>query len=161
MTNDAIREAIGKSLGRIPSGVAILTTQHQQESGAMLCSWFQQISFEPPMISIAVKKGRWVTELVQASRNLVLNILHTGQKNMLAHFGKGFERGQNPYEGIAIETQKAGAAILKEALCYLECELQQSVEVGDHQILLLEVLNAGAQEEGAPMVHLRRNGFYY
>jgi flavin reductase (DIM6/NTAB) family NADH-FMN oxidoreductase RutF len=80
---------------------------------------------------------------------------------MLAHFGKGFEPGEDPFKGIATEKQKTGVPVLKEALCFLECELREVVTAGDHQIFLGEVVGAGTEEEGSPMVHLRRNGFNY
>jgi len=156
-----VNDHIGKGLGRIVSGVGILTTFDKNQAGAMLASWFQQASFTPPMISVAIKKGRPVSELVTHSKKFVLNLLHTGQKNMLAHFGKGFEPGQDPFKGIAIEKKKTGIPVLKEALCFLECELREVFIAGDHQIFLGEVVNAGSEEDGSPMVHLRRNGFNY
>ncbi|MBC8108463.1 MAG: hypothetical protein H7Z14_17895, partial [Anaerolineae bacterium] len=41
---------IGKALGRIPSGVFVLTAAHAGERMAMLASWVQQAAFEPPAI---------------------------------------------------------------------------------------------------------------
>lgn len=159
--DEALKEKIGKSLGRIPSGVAILTTQQGEDKGAMLASWFQQCSFEPPMVSVAMKKGRSAESVLQSSEKFVLNILHTNQKDMLGHFGKGFKPGEDPFVGIDTETQKTGLPILKKSLCFLECELRHVFEVGDHHICVGEVINAGTEEDGQPMVHLRRSGFHY
>src|SRR5262249_13159819 len=118
------KEQIGKGLGRIVSGVGILTVLHKDQPGAMLVSWFQQASFDPPMITLALKGGRPVSELLKGSGKFVLNVLHTGQKSILAHFGKGFEPGQNPFKGVSVVKKELGIPILKEALCYLECELR-------------------------------------
>ncbi|MDX1386173.1 MAG: flavin reductase family protein [bacterium] len=156
-----LKDRIGKSLGRIPSGVAILTAQHGEDKGAMLASWFQQCSFEPPMVSVAMKKGRSAEGVLQASEKFVLNILHTNQKDMLGHFGKGFKPGEDPFAGIETETQETGLPILKKCLCFLECQVRHIHEGGDHQIIVGEVINAGAEEDGQPMVHLRRSGFTY
>ncbi|MFO1464193.1 MAG: flavin reductase family protein [bacterium] len=155
------QEKIGHALGRIASGVAVLTTQDKDMPGAMLVSWYQQVSFEPPMISFALKRGRPVAEMIQHSKKLALNILHTGQKDMVAHFGRGFEPGQDPFAGIKTERQALGVPILKNSLCFLECELRHQYDAGDHWLFVAEVVNAGSEEEGQPMVHLRRNGFYY
>jgi Conserved protein/domain typically associated with flavoprotein oxygenases, DIM6/NTAB family len=161
MAEDQLKDKIGKGLGRIPSGVAILTTRHGVETGAMLASWFQQAAFEPPMVSVAVKKGRSVEGLLNTSKKFALNLLHTGQKDMLVHFGKGFEPGQDPFKGVAIETHQTGIPILKNCLGFLECEVRYTYEAGDHSIYVAQVLNAGSEEEGQPMVHVRRNGFNY
>ncbi|HCU25678.1 MAG TPA: flavin reductase family protein [Deltaproteobacteria bacterium] len=156
-----LKEKIGHALGRIASGVAVLTTQDGEISGAMLASWFQQASFEPPLLSFAVKRGRPMAELIGHSKKVALNILHTGQKDMIAHFGKGFEPGQDPFAGIQTERHLLGVPVLKNSLCFLEGELRQQYEVGDHQLFIVEVVNAGSEEEGQPMVHIRRNGFNY
>jgi len=161
MSENGVKDKIGKSLGRIPSGVAILTTSFEDKPSAMLASWFQQAGFEPPMVSVAVKKGRAVEEVIQSSEQFVLNILHTGQKDMLGHFGKGFAPGEDPFQGIATEKQQTGVPILKNALCFLECKLRHVYESGDHHLFIGEIINAGNEEEGQPMVHLRRNGFNY
>jgi flavin reductase (DIM6/NTAB) family NADH-FMN oxidoreductase RutF len=155
------KEQIGKSLGRVASGVGILTVLHKDQPGAMLVSWFQQASFDPPMITVAIKSGRSVSELLKASGKFVLNVLHTGQKNILAHFGKGFEPGQNPFKGIPVHKKQTGIPILKEALCFLECELRNVFPAGDHHIYVGEIINGGSEEEGSPMVHIRRTGFNY
>lgn len=159
--DDKRKEGIGKSLGRIPSGIGILTTQAGGEKAAMLASWFQQASFEPPLLSVAVRSGRPLGDLIKKSKKFALNLLHTGQKNMLAHFGKGFEPGQDPFVGIELDGSLAGLPVLKEALCFLECELQEVHAAGDHELYIGKIVNGGMEEEGQPMVHLRRNGFNY
>ncbi len=161
MSETEIRERIGKSLSRIVSGVAILTCQQENERSAMLASWFQQCSFDPPMVMVAMKKGRSVEDNLKSSGKFVLNILHTGQKDMLAHFGRGFKPGENPFQGIEIETGSTGLPVLKHSLCFLECQIRHHYDAGDHQIFVGEVVHAGSEEEGQPMVHLRRSGFHY
>lgn len=159
--NEIQNEKIGKALGKIPSGIGILTLQNNNLKAAMLSSWFQQVSFDPPLIAVAIKKGRWIGNEIEKAKKFALNLLHTGQKNMLAHFGKGFEPEQDPFVGITLDPAHNRIPILKEALCFLECELYQSYEAGDHQLYLGKVIQAGIEEEGQSMVHLRRNGFHY
>jgi flavin reductase (DIM6/NTAB) family NADH-FMN oxidoreductase RutF len=161
MVDKDTHERIGKSLGRIPSGVAILTTQHGGDKGAMLASWFQQVSFEPPMVVIAMKKGRSAQDVLRSSEKFVLNILHTNQKDVMAHFGRGFKPGEDPFAGIEIKNGKTGIPVLKCALCFLECHVRHIYEAGDHHLFVGEVIEAGMEEEGQPMVHVRRNGFNY
>lgn len=156
-----IKGQISKSLGRIVSGIGILTAQHKNELSAMVASWFQQASFNPPMISLAIKEERVTGRIIRSSGHFVLNILYTGQKDLVVHFAKGIEEGEDPFKGIAIKKYQTGVPVLKEALCFLECELRNVYPSGDHQIFLGEVINAGSQEEGSPMVHLRRSGFNY
>ena len=56
-TNDPTTQAIGAVLGRVPSGVFILTASDGQgkETG-MLASWVQQAGFDPPCDTVAVNQ---------------------------------------------------------------------------------------------------------
>ena len=51
-------EVIGSILGRIPSGLFVITWQEQAVDKIMLTSWLMQAGFKPPAISIAVGDGR-------------------------------------------------------------------------------------------------------
>ena len=53
-------ESIAPVLGRVASGIYILTIRNQDQETGMLASWVLQAGFEPPMVTVAVKKGRYV-----------------------------------------------------------------------------------------------------
>lgn len=160
--DDTQKELVGKALGKIPSGIGILTTAHGEEKSGTLVSWFQQCSFEPPMISLAMRRGRAAEGVLGKAKKFVLNLLHTNQKDMLKHFGKGFKPGEDPFVGLEIENASfSGLPVLKQSLVYLDCEVRYVHEAGDHQLIVGEVVGAGMEEEGQPMVHLRRSGFTY
>lgn len=155
------QEDIGKALGKIPSGVGVVTVKSETEEFAMLASWFQQAGFEAPMILVAVNKKRPIAEAVLSTKTFTLSLFHTNQKDLFRHFARGFELGRNPFEGIKIERKKTGNAILSEAMSYLDCELVNTVESDDHVMCLGRVIDGGILNEGTSMVHLRKNGFHY
>src|SRR6476646_2144 len=90
-------------LGRIPSGIYILTARHAEQETGMLASWVMQAGFDPPMVSVAVRQGRYVGQWLTAGSPFVLNVVAQGQKSLLSHFGRGFELGQPAFEGLRIE----------------------------------------------------------
>ncbi|MCP5467639.1 MAG: flavin reductase family protein [Deltaproteobacteria bacterium] len=155
------KENIGKALGRVVSGIAILTAQEGVEKEAILASWFQQVSFEPPMLSVAVKKDRPIQKVIDETKKFALNILCNDQKEVLAHFGKGFKPGINPFEGIEVEEHSLGLPLLKESHVYLVLEVKNKVSAGDHDLYLVEAVDGDLKEKGEPMVHVRRSGFHY
>ena len=78
------------ALGRVPSGLFVLTVRHDGQETGMLASWVQQCSFDPPRVSAAFAKGRWVLDWLTTGTAFAVNVLAEGQKPLLAHFGKGF-----------------------------------------------------------------------
>ena len=61
MTPDA-NAGLAAALGRIPSGLFIVTYFTGPAESAMLASWVQQCSFDPPALTMAVKQGRGISE---------------------------------------------------------------------------------------------------
>ena len=56
----------------------------------MLASWVMQAGFEPPMVSVAIKLGRYVCDWLTEGQPFVLNLVGEGQKELLKHFCQGF-----------------------------------------------------------------------
>ncbi|MEQ8210189.1 MAG: flavin reductase family protein [Lacipirellulaceae bacterium] len=154
-------EAVMQALGRVPSGIFILTAGKGDQATGMLASWVMQAGFEPPMISVAVKQGRYVCDWLTGGQPFVLNLVGESQKQFLAHFGKGFEPGEPAFEGVATTEATNGVPALTDALGYLECTPAGHVDSGDHRIFLGEVTGGKLANEGDPMVHIRKNGSHY
>ena len=94
--------AFDSVLGRVPSGIFILTVGSGPRATGMLSSWVMQAGFEPPMISVGVKLGRYVCDWLTEGQPFVLNLVGESQTDLLKHFGKGFEPDAPAFEGLAI-----------------------------------------------------------
>ena len=148
-------------LGRITSGIYILTIGQSDRATGMLASWVMQAGFEPPMVTVAVRQGRYVAEWLAAGEPFVLNIVGEGQKQWLKHFGKGFEPGEPAFTGLEVRPAVNGVTALAEALGYLECEPMSHVDSGEHRIFLAKVTAGELLHDAAPMVHIRKSGAHY
>jgi flavin reductase (DIM6/NTAB) family NADH-FMN oxidoreductase RutF len=128
----------------------------------MLVSWVQQCSFEPPQITLSLKRGRDVLNWLAPHTVFTLNLLGEGQTNFLSHFGKGFALDQPAFTGLNLERIPGHAPILADALGYLLCRVQARMPAGDHELFVAS-LEGGKmlQAESRPMVHVRKNGLRY
>ncbi|MEB3245508.1 MAG: flavin reductase family protein [Vampirovibrionales bacterium] len=157
------QETLGQALGKLPSGVFIVTTVGATgETLGMLASFVQQISFKPPMICLATQPGRAFYELLQQTGVLTLNILPAeGATSLMKAFSS-----PNPDAFDQIAHKKTAFGVdLDDALAVLHAQVTQIIEptTGDHH-LVLAALKAGRllqPIEAKPMVHLRKSGFNY
>lgn len=149
------------ALGRLPSGLYILTIGEGAGATGMLASWVQQASFEPPMVSLAIKAGRPVQQRIEAGEPFVLNIVPDGDKQFLKHFGKGFEPGEPAFEGVDLAATSVGVPALSGALASLECRCADAVDAADHRVIVAHVTGGELRNDGGPMVHIRRRGDHY
>jgi flavin reductase (DIM6/NTAB) family NADH-FMN oxidoreductase RutF len=149
------------ALGRVPSGIFILTCRGPAAVPAMLTSWVQQCSFDPPMVSVAVRKGRDVAEWLTDGAAFALNILAEGQKELLGHFGKGLPLEQLPRSGERVHRPQELAAVLHDALGVLHCRVAGRCDAGDHHLILGRVIGGSLHSDERPMIHVRKNGLNY
>src|SRR5262245_10359658 len=150
-------DSLAAALGRIPSGLFVLSVRHKEQETAMLTSWVQQCSFDPPQISVALRKGRDVLAWLADGAAFVLNILPEGAKALVSHFGKGFEPGQPAFEGVKVARERESAPVLLEAHAYLSCRVVGRFETGDHVLVIARVQGGAVLNEGKPTVHVRKN----
>ncbi len=150
------------ALGRVPSGLYVLSVRNDGRATGMLASWVQQAGFEPPMVSVAFHKDRYVADWARSSGRFVLNQIPAGNKTLLRHFGKGFGPDEPAFEGLRIFDDHAAGPILAEALAYVVAEPAGELAGGDHVVMLARVVEGGLIDpDGQPLVHIRQNGTHY
>lgn len=162
---DTEKEKIGLALGRIPSGLFIVTFHNAEldQPDGVLMSWIQQASFEPPMVSVAVKKGRKGLDLIKEAGYFAVNIMGKENAKMIGSFYKGV--GAAKFEGInTIQAPHSKAMVLADATAYLECKVHSVVDLGgDHSAIIGAVVGGELlnTDQNEPSVHLRKNGYDY
>ena len=154
------RDSIGAALGRIPSGCMILTAQNGECSTGLLVSWVQQASFEPPSVTVCLKCGRAVVQLVDASQRFLLNVIGEDRGAMFRHFARGFSLGEEAFTGLRIEATQFGPMI-HGCIAHLGCRVSQKIPVGDHDLYIAEVVAGSAVDGAKPYAHLRTSGLSY
>jgi flavin reductase (DIM6/NTAB) family NADH-FMN oxidoreductase RutF len=169
----AATEPTAGALGRIPSGLFIVTWREPQQAAeaapqdrGMLASWVMQAGFEPPMITIAVGLSRDLLAAIDQCTPFVVNVLGESQRSLLARFGRPAAPGEDPFAGLRIDRTATGTAAIADAVAWLECRAVSQTGGGgglngDHAVILARVIAAGTGPEQPPLVHLRRNGLRY
>jgi flavin reductase (DIM6/NTAB) family NADH-FMN oxidoreductase RutF len=148
MNEDAKKTA----LRMIPYGLYVLTGEHQGTTAAATINWATQVAFKPPLVAIGVKADSGAHAIIKESKRFALNILGKGQESMAYNFFKSHDREGNSIGGEVLEASPAGVPVLKNTPAWIECNLVDTVERGDHSVFVGEVTEAWAQQapEGRP-----------
>ena len=159
----ALDADLQKALGRISSGLYIITAAKGDVRSAMLASWITQASFEPLGFTVAVAKDRAIESLMQVGDTFVLNVLEEGNHlPLMKHFLKRFPPGADRFAGVRTRPAENKSPILADSLAYLECEVVSRMELSDHWLVYCTVDNGKvAKEEAQTAVHHRKVGNYY
>ena len=151
---------IGAAIGRIPSGCMVLTAKHGQQSTGILVSWVQQASFEPPAITVCVKKLRPIEQLIDDSAHFVVNVIGQDAGAYLRHFKETFPLEKPAFEGIKHHAAEAGI-VLDDCIGHMCCKVIAKYESGDHWLYVGKVIDGHGNPNAQPHVHLRKSGMNY
>jgi flavorubredoxin/flavin reductase (DIM6/NTAB) family NADH-FMN oxidoreductase RutF len=160
----AIDNELEKSLGRISTGLYIITAKKGEVESAMLASWVTQASVNPLGVAIAVAKDRAIESLMQVGDSFVLNVLEEGKyQGLMKHFLKRFAPGADRFAGVKTYPAATNESpILAEALAYMECEITTRMDCGDHWVIYSTVKTGRvAQVNALTAVHHRKVGNHY
>jgi flavin reductase (DIM6/NTAB) family NADH-FMN oxidoreductase RutF len=152
---------LARALGRIPTGLYLLTTRDGSTPQGFVGSFLMQVGFEPPVVCVAIKKGRPYAEQIQHNGRFGVSILDTPSQGAMKVFFKKSPDGKSPFEQLAFEDAPGGSPVLSDALAWIECRYQSVHDVGDHLVVFGVVEAGAAKRESDPSVHLRKDGLGY
>jgi len=159
----AIDTDLEKALGRLSSGLYILTVQKGNVSSAMVASWVTQASFKPLGVTVAVAKDRAIESLLHVGDRFVLNVLEEGNyQGLMKHFMKRFPAGADRFANVKTYPANNDSPILADALAYMECEVTSRMECGDHWLIYSQVsVGRVSKPDASAAVHHRKVGNHY
>ncbi|HLC46116.1 MAG TPA: flavin reductase family protein [Candidatus Nanoarchaeia archaeon] len=145
-------EKLSHSSASLPRQIALITTEGETEllgktierQSITTVSWHTPVSYEPQLYGVALGKESFSLELIKKSQVFAVNFMAPGfSKQALfcgRHSGKGIDKFSET-KLTAVECGKIHCVRIKEASAWIECEVQELVEVGDHIFVIGRVLN--------------------
>lgn len=153
-----MQDALIANMRQMTYGIYVLTTRHDDIINGMIASWVSQVSFEPPLIMVAVHPNRFSHDLIAKSGHFALHSLAREQKDLLSRF-----KGPDPaakFSAISWHDGVTGCPILADCIGCLECRVTQTLAPGNHTLFIGEVVDAEFNKELTPLCTLDYEGCY-
>ena len=154
MTPEAVTDVRGDALRLLTSGLYVLTISSADTVCATAVSWVSQVSFQPPLVMVALRRNSHLAQAVRKGHRFALNILASDQEALAEPFlaPVSLPAGDPTLAGLAFRSNAAHCPLLTDALGWLECRLAaEPPSPGDHCLMLGEVTGAGIRRAGAPL----------
>ncbi len=146
------------ALGMLPCGIYVLTVKTDDAVNGMIASWVTQVSYDPPLIAVAIHPNRYSHDMITKSRAFGLHVIDQSQKELLKRF-----KGPDPAEkflGMDWKPGKTGVPILKDCLAWIELKVTEQLEPGNHTLFIARVMDAGVCSGGRPLTTMDYDGMY-
>jgi flavin reductase (DIM6/NTAB) family NADH-FMN oxidoreductase RutF len=143
-------------LGSFATGVTVVTLETTDVVHGMTANAFSSVSLDPPLVLFCADKGTNCHDLVPEAEHFAVNVLAADQEWLSNRFAGEHHDMEDPFEDVPASAGETGAPIIDGTLAYLDCDLHEAVEAGDHTIYIGRVVDAelGATDE-APLTFFR------
>lgn len=130
-----------------------LTTRSEDYVAAGTVCWVSQVSFNPPMVMVAVQKTGDLNETIQKSRVFALSFIGSSNQELIEHFSHKTDVHRDRLNGYSFEDGQTGSPLITACPLAIECNLTEVVHThGDHVLLIGEVVNATIRDANAHLL---------
>ena len=141
--------------------VALLSVKYENIENIATMAWVSPVSFDPPLVMVAVSPKRYSHELVEKAGEFALLVLGEDQKELSTLAGTKTGRREQkwelePFKLLRKAPRIISAPLLKECRAAYECKLVNQLSTGDHTLFIGEIVAAEIHEEVNPLILFNR-----
>ncbi len=145
-------------MSALPAGVVIVTAFADDGlPRGLTVTAFSPVSIEPRLALVCIAKSSNTLPAVTHTDGYTANLLAAGRDALARRMAT---KASDKFDGLAwarSETGAGGPILINDVAAYAVCTLQQTIDAGDHWILLGTVVDGAHQHGVRPMVYHRRS----
>lgn len=139
-------------LGHFASGLTVITAATDNGLAGFTCQSFSSLSLDPALITFSPARTSSTWPLLRKAGRFTVNILPAGHQHLAAQFARS---GTEKFGGVEYSTSPLGNPVLDQALAWVDCELHEEYEGGDHTIVVGSVHALGARDGAEPLLFFK------
>ena len=147
MTQTPAAQAFREAMGRFPTGVTLIGTEHEGLASLMTVSSFTSVSLDPLLVLVCVSRTTRFHDTVLEAGRWGVSFLAAHQEELSRRFAVHGRDIDTSLDGVDThDGAVTGVPLVDGSLVTLECRTTASHDGGDHTIVVGEVV---ALEVGA------------
>lgn len=139
-------------LGHFATGVVVVTADDGGAPVGMTCQSFSSLSLDPPLVMFAAAHSSSSWPRIRNAGRFAVNILAADQEALCRRFAT---TGVDKFAGVSWHPGHDGVPLLDGSLAHLECDLEQVLPGGDHDIVLGTPVATDEYPQAEPLLFFR------
>jgi len=146
----ALRDALGCFL----TGVTVITSREADGTPrGFTANSFTSVSLDPPLLLVCIGKGALSHDVFTQAGSFAVNVLSEDQRDVSGLFAS---KSVDKFEVVDWREGSLGTPLIDQTLAWFECTPDQTVDAGDHTILIGRIQDFGLAEK-RPLGYCRGN----
>ncbi len=145
-----------------PAQTVLVTSRSEDVDNVIPCSFHMPVSVEPERYAIAVEKETLTKSLIEKSKVFVVNFMPYRYVDEVKKCNLISGKHVNKFDNTALrkaDCNKVDCSYIKESSAFIECELVNSIDSGDHIILIGEIINQTSNNDEKRLLQKDNNSF--
>lgn len=139
-----------ETLGYFPTGVVVITAIDETgQPVGMVVGSFTSVSLDPPLVAYLPTRSSGSYARLRTSTTFCVNVLSADQQDLCGLFAS---RTVDKFAGLDWTTAPHGSPILPGTIGWIECEVAQELDGGDHHIVVGRVLDLAVERATLPLL---------
>ncbi|MGZ4678065.1 MAG: flavin reductase family protein [Acidimicrobiia bacterium] len=133
-------------LWKMPSGLYVVgSTDRADRRNGMTTNWVTQLSFDPKWVGAGIERDAYTHELIEAGGVFSVCLVDREDRAIVRKFTKPVEAdlAARTLNGVPFVERATGAPILAQSVAFIDCEVRDRMEVGNHTFFAGEVVDCG------------------
>jgi flavin reductase (DIM6/NTAB) family NADH-FMN oxidoreductase RutF len=135
------------------TGVTVIAANTPSGPTGMAANSFASVSLDPPLILICPAKSSTTWPPIREARRFCVNVMAGHHEEICRQFAR---KGADRFAGVSWHDRQGGPA-LDDAVAWLDCEMHDEHDAGDHTIVVARVIALDATPDATPLVFFRGN----
>ena len=143
-------------MSSFPTGVTVVTTMTASGTPkGLTVSAFCPVSLHPPLVLVCLDNQSSTLEAIREGGMFTVNFLAAGREELARRFAS---KSEDKFEGTPWETPfpEGGPILTDDSGAYVVCRVAQTIEAGDHWVLLGEVEGGDLRADHLPLLYGKR-----
>ena len=131
----------------------VVTARFGDEQSGLIAMFVQQASLVPdcPRMLAGIAKQHYTWSLIENSRSFALHLVGETQLEWVGRFSLRSGRTDDKFTGLQTRAGTTGSPLLENAILWMECRVEASLDTGDRTVYLADVVGVGTGADDKPL----------
>jgi 3-hydroxy-9,10-secoandrosta-1,3,5(10)-triene-9,17-dione monooxygenase reductase component len=139
-------------LGHFTTGVTVITAAAEAGPVGLAVGSFSSVSLDPPLVGFFADKGSTSWPKIEGTGAFCVNILGEHQEDVCRRFAS---KEPDKFAGLGWKATGSGSPLIDDVIAWIDCDIDQVVEAGDHFLVLGAVRELDVAHDGPPLLFFR------
>jgi flavin reductase (DIM6/NTAB) family NADH-FMN oxidoreductase RutF len=150
---DEQRRWLRAMMARFATGVTVVAARYGPLLAGMTANAVASVSIDPPLLLVAINQSSETYQAIVGSHSFAISVLAGEQQALAECFAQPTSAAKlQRFCDAPWHEAETGSPILDGAIAFFDCRITETHPGGDHVIFIGEIVAAGYDEAGDPLL---------